>query len=307
MANFLQLSDIYGQIELLLTDFRDGIRRTELKAAINMVYLLEMMKCDELNPCLWFQTYFDDSVFCKNSATITGISKANPGVVSSVHSFVAGDIVQIAGVSGMTEVNNRVFVVGTVVAGTSFQLLTLDGSNVNTSNFTAYTAGGTVYHRGVTLASGYEKILSAAWHGYNGEMTPIDEHELEKTTSWWDPTTSGIPERYLQKKYLTAAGAETNRVLWFPIPQDNYQMRSWQVKLPDRLSADADVPILPYQFHDGLVAGTVSRLTTYPNVQIENAVIWPSIYKAHLEAIRTENRKWWKKFNRDKRSAPYLP
>lgn len=306
MANYLALSDIYGQIELMLTDYRDGNRRTELKAAINMVYLLEMLNCDDLFPCLWFLAFLDDSVKCKDSATITGITAATPPVVTSAaHGYANGDIIQIAGVVGMTELNNRVFVVADRAVNT-FELQTLDGTDIVGAGYTAWTSGGTVYHRGISLASGYEKVLTAAWHGYNGEMKEIDEKELERTTSWWDPATSGLPTRYLQKKYFTAAGVEANRILWFPRPDDNYPMRAWLQKQADRLSANTDVPILPYQYHDGIIAGTIARLTQYPQIQIENAVVWPGIYKAHLEALKNENRKWWKRFNKEQRSGYYL-
>jgi hypothetical protein len=306
MANYKQFSELYNDVSRAIGDLGNQQRIDEIKAVINMVYLQEIMKCDDLNPCLWFLHYFDDSQKCKSSVSITGISQANPGVVSCVHSFVAGDIVQIAGVVGMTEVNNRIFVVGTVVAGVSFQILTLDGANVNTTSFTAWSSGGTVYHRGISLASGYEQFLVGAWHGFSGEITPIDEHELEKKISYYDPGNSGLPKRYLQKKYFTSAGVEANRVLWFPLPDSTYQLRAWLEKQPDRLVNDTDVPILPFRYHDAITSGAIMRMMKYPEIQIENAVVWPWIFKNHIENLRTENRNYWRKFNQDNRSAPFL-
>lgn len=69
--------------------------------------------------------------------TITGITKANPAVVTSAsHGYSNGDTVKIMGVVGMTEVNNKVFTVANVATNT-FELQDYD----STAN-TAYTSGG---------------------------------------------------------------------------------------------------------------------------------------------------------------------
>ena len=87
----------------------------------------------------------------KNGAakTITGITKANPGVVTTSvdHAFASGDFVYISGVSGMTQVNGKYYKVVPVSGQTKkFSLQTVGGSNVNTSggSYSNYTSGGTV-------------------------------------------------------------------------------------------------------------------------------------------------------------------
>lgn len=71
---------------------------------------------------------------------ISGITQANPGVVSTeTHTFKTGDIVKISDVSGMTEVNDEYFTIKSVNSGKTN--ITLDGS---TTNNTAYTSGGLV-------------------------------------------------------------------------------------------------------------------------------------------------------------------
>lgn len=70
---------------------------------------------------------------------ITGISQANPGVVSSGTTFTDGDVVKLAGVVGMTEVNGNLYVVDDAIAATSFEL-----AGEDTSANTAYTSGGTI-------------------------------------------------------------------------------------------------------------------------------------------------------------------
>jgi hypothetical protein len=76
--------------------------------------------------------------------TITGISNANPGVVtvSSIGSLQNGDQIVIQDVDGMTEVNfdgSNIYTVAGI-AGNTFQL-----QGINTTGFPAYVSGGMVY------------------------------------------------------------------------------------------------------------------------------------------------------------------
>lgn len=72
----------------------------------------------------------------QTTATITGITVASPGVVTTAanHGFATGQLVYIDSVVGMTQVNKRLFTV-TVVSPTTFQI-------VDTSTYTAYSSAG---------------------------------------------------------------------------------------------------------------------------------------------------------------------
>lgn len=73
-----------------------------------------------------------------DSYIITAITKANPAVVTlGTHTLLAGDKIRIQDVSGMVEVNDRVFTVANP-SGTTVEL-----SGVNSSGYTTYTSGGT--------------------------------------------------------------------------------------------------------------------------------------------------------------------
>jgi Flp pilus assembly protein TadG len=73
-----------------------------------------------------------------SARNITGITRANPAVVTaSAHGFSNGDTVYIRNVSGMTQVNNRVFTVANASTNT-FQL-----QDVNSSGYNSYSSGGT--------------------------------------------------------------------------------------------------------------------------------------------------------------------
>jgi hypothetical protein len=76
--------------------------------------------------------------------TITGITKANPGVVTTAtHNLRIGDKIYITGIVGMTEINGFYFV-NSVPSGTTFTLKTLEGVPVDTTSFTTWTSGGLV-------------------------------------------------------------------------------------------------------------------------------------------------------------------
>lgn len=69
--------------------------------------------------------------------TITGITQANPGVVTSNgHGFSNGDIVRITEVAGMTQLNGNYYTVASVATNT-FEL-----SGTNTSGYGSYSSAG---------------------------------------------------------------------------------------------------------------------------------------------------------------------
>lgn len=89
-----------------------------------------------------------------DAVTITGITRANPGVVTvgtwpvdgNGDNIADGDQIRIRDVVGMLEVNNKVFSVSNPnVEAKTFELRdNLDTINFNTSAYTAYVSGGTV-------------------------------------------------------------------------------------------------------------------------------------------------------------------
>jgi len=101
-----------------------------------------------------------ESITSLGAATITGITQANPPVVtcSGGHNFTEGQIIKITSVSGMTDVNNGFFTVKNPSA-TTFELFTestaaiQNPSAVNGTGFTAYTSGGSAAHTIVILSN----------------------------------------------------------------------------------------------------------------------------------------------------------
>jgi hypothetical protein len=84
------------------------------------------------------------------SFAVSGISQANPGVVTvaSTAELADGDEVTFDSVGGMVEVNGNTYTV-TVIDATTFSI------GVDTTGFTAYTTGGTFDRSGLTYDEGH--------------------------------------------------------------------------------------------------------------------------------------------------------
>lgn len=83
----------------------------------------------------------------EDTIDLAGVSKATPAVIttSSAHGYSTSDEVYVSGAGGMTEVNGRHFLVGTVTGTKTFSIQVQEtGSDVNSSGYTTYTSGGTV-------------------------------------------------------------------------------------------------------------------------------------------------------------------
>ena len=138
-------------------------------------------------------------VITGSATTITGITAANPPVVTTGgHSYSDGDDVFIFGVSGMTEVNGRWCIVANKT-GTTFELTTIHGSNVDGTGYTAYTSGGSI-DEPYEIVSPYSAAALASADGelnidyvQSGDVLYITDrsgtlppHKLSRTstTSW---------------------------------------------------------------------------------------------------------------------------
>lgn len=109
--------------------------------------------------------------------TITGITKASPGVVTATsHGFSDGDYVVLHRISGMTELNGKVYRVSNSTTNT-FELQDVLSNNVDTTNFTTYTSGGYAM-RGPAIkmmvhtqtGAGYSNMLDL-YHGRDGSTS----------------------------------------------------------------------------------------------------------------------------------------
>lgn len=101
--------------------------------------------------------------------TISGITKAAPGVVSSTtHGFVNNDIVLLE-VQGMVELNGRLFKVVNVAADT-FQLASVDGTTgIDTTLYNTFSSGTA---KKVTLGTSITGVQEFTFSG--GDIKTVD-------------------------------------------------------------------------------------------------------------------------------------
>lgn len=103
----------------------------------------------------YLRFFKDQGVILESNKTISALTRANPGVVTATsHGYNNGDLVFLSSVVGMTQVNGKYFLVANKTTNT-FELTDVDGENVNTSSFTAYSSGGTAA-RVVQISSPYD-------------------------------------------------------------------------------------------------------------------------------------------------------
>jgi len=120
---------------------------SEIKTSANKTRLIPFTFSTEQTYILEFGNQYirffkDDGQIVEGNKTITGITAANPAVVtSSSHGYNNGDFVTISSVVGMTEVNGKTFKVADKTTNT-FELQDVDGNDINSSGYTAYSSAG---------------------------------------------------------------------------------------------------------------------------------------------------------------------
>nr|BAR32320.1 putative tail tubular protein B [uncultured Mediterranean phage uvMED] len=90
----------------------------------------------------YIRFYKDNGQILEGDKTISGATQANPVVITATgHSYDNGDEISISSVAGMTELNNKRYLVANKTTNT-FEITNVDGTNINGTGFTAYTSGG---------------------------------------------------------------------------------------------------------------------------------------------------------------------
>ena len=82
--------------------------------------------------------------FTGTQKSISAATKARPVVITSnSHGFVNGDVVWISGATGMTQINNKPYVVTNKTTNT-FELYDLNGNRIDGRNYSTYSSSGKV-------------------------------------------------------------------------------------------------------------------------------------------------------------------
>jgi hypothetical protein len=167
-----------------VADSDNKTRLIPFEFSTTQTYMLEFSN-------LKMRVYKDSGAVLEGDKTISAITAANPAVVTATsHGYSNGDEVLISGVSGMTEVNGKRFLVADKTTNT-FELQDKDGVDINSSAFTAYSSGG-VANKVFELATPYTTAqLFDIKFAQSADVMYIThpEHEVEKLsrtghTSW---------------------------------------------------------------------------------------------------------------------------
>ena len=120
-----------------VADSDNKTRLIPFEFSTTQTYMLEFSN-------LKIRVYKDDGSVLESDKTISAITKANPGVITcSSHGYLTGDEIVITSIVGMTELNNKRFLV-VKIDGNTFSLKNKDGVAINTTNFTTYSSAGTM-------------------------------------------------------------------------------------------------------------------------------------------------------------------
>jgi len=170
-----------------VSEVADSDNKTRLipfEFSTTQTYMLEFSN-------LKIRFYKNNGVILEGNKTITGVTKASPGVITSnSHGYSNGDEVYISGIVGMTELNGKTFLVANSTTNT-FSLTDKDGVAINTTNFTTYSSGG-IANRVYEIATPYTTAqLFDIKFAQSADIMYITHpaHEVEKLsrtghTSW---------------------------------------------------------------------------------------------------------------------------
>lgn len=182
----------------------------------------------------------NDSLVTDSTKNITNITQANPGVFTSAsHGFSVGQELEIDGILGMDELNNRNFLVNSVPTANSYTLKYRDGTLVDTTGFSAYVSGGTasrVYEIPTTYAEAHLSRLQYSQSSDVMNLThnsyPVFELRRTSDTSWT------LLENEFRPEY-NATGA----VFAVTIPGAGAVVNKYMVTAISRITGEESLPI----------------------------------------------------------------
>jgi len=141
MSNILEVTTPYTLAESKYIAEGKPAQNADVMIFAHRGYAPKQLKRVAANNFTFTDYVFTDaggSPFAAKNATITGVTQANPGVVTATaHGLRSGDQVTITGVVGMTQLNGNTYTIDVLTANTFALRAT------NTTAFTAYGSGGT--------------------------------------------------------------------------------------------------------------------------------------------------------------------
>lgn len=180
----------------------------------------------DLNGLMW---EISQGVTCiATSKTITAATQANPvKLTMTAHGMTTGQYLQVTGIVGMTQINDKIYKVTVVDANN----VTLDG--VDGTAFTAYTSGGTG-----TYGTFYVAKESAVMANFTGGNTISTDHfGTVGVAANMDVFTPVFATTYSSNGFAQKLGNSANQVLSPDLSGNNAVLRSLGVPIAAGMSA----------------------------------------------------------------------
>lgn len=145
------------------------------------------------------------------SKSITAAAKANPVALTVTgHGLTTGQTVRVTSVGGMTEINDKLFIVTVVDSNT----ITLDG--VNGTAFAAYTSGGTVTSGAFHLLKASVDVAALT----DGQTLATDHWGAVGVAAQFDPLSLNFGTTYSSNIFGQRFGLGANQVFaWGTAPE----------------------------------------------------------------------------------------
>jgi len=185
------------------------------------------------------RVYKDGGIVVEPDKNITAVTQANPCKVTvSSHGYTSGDEIFIYDVGGMTELNGKSYLVS-VVDADNFTLSDIDGNNIDSTSYGAYTSGG-VTERIVEIDTPFvEDELFEIGYTQNADTMYLTTRTNEPRklvrsshTSWTLSTYTRTNDPFTSAGEYPATCAFYEGRLWFASTDDSPETL-WSSRAPD--------------------------------------------------------------------------
>ena len=213
------------------------------------------------------------TIVTSEDKTPNAITKANPGVVttSTDHGYLEGDFITFTNIGGMTQLNGNVYKVGTVGSSTTFNIQDSSGTNLNTSSYGTFSAGGSDTVNKLT-----DPVLNTTTDYYPSSVT-FFEQRLVFAGSNDNPQTMWFSKSADLENFTTGSNATDAMV---------YTIASNKVNAIRYMSAQRSLIVGTVGGEFVVSASGTTQPLTPTNVQIQKQSSYGS---ANIDAVQIEN------------------
>ena len=213
------------------------------------------------------------TIVTSEDKTPNAITKANPGVVttSTDHGYLEGDFITFTNIGGMTQLNGNVYKVGTVGSSTTFNIQDSSGTNLNTSSYGTFSAGGSDTVNKLT-----DPVLNTTTDYYPSSVT-FFEQRLVFAGSNNNPQSLWFSKSGSLENFTTGSNATDAMV---------YTIASNKVNAIRYMSAQRSLIVGTVGGEFVVSASGTTQPLTPTNVQIQKQSSYGS---ANIDAVQIEN------------------